>query len=193
MRASSLLGACSLLELGPGHAAPTQHPDPRGGLEPQPHLGNIIVPLHDAPGVEILGADQAQPQAQQKQCHALRWVGTRPACCPQPLFTSLCCGFRPQLFCVLCTGLCLLGTRPKAAAAAPVLRRRWLALAAAQMGAWLGLKSQREVGTGWCLGLKPHQPQRWVAPGPIRAFGCKWQRTAPLPAQPGLGALISEH
>lgn len=157
---------------------------PRGEPGPQPHLGNIIVPLHNAPGVEILGADQAQPQAQQEQRHALQWVGARPACCPLPLSPSLCCGFRPQLFCILCTGLHLLGTRPKAAMATPVLRRQRLALAAAQMGAWLGLKSQREVGTGWCLGLKPRRPQRRVAPGPIGAFGCERQRTAPLPAQP---------
>lgn len=30
--------ACSLLELGPGHAAPTQHPDPRGGPNCSPTL-----------------------------------------------------------------------------------------------------------------------------------------------------------
>lgn len=195
MQASSLLGACSLPGPGLGHAAPTQpalsavtaggegqtprdsslsqwetpgagalHPDARGGPGLQPHLGNVIVRLHDALGVEILGADQAQPQAQQEQRHALQWVGARPACCPPPLSPSLRRGFRLQRFRVLRTGLRFLGALPKAA---PVLRRRQLALTAAQMGAWLGLKSQREVGTGWCLGLKPCQPQRWVALGPL--------------------------
>ena len=146
----------------PGAGA--RHPDPQGGPRLQPHLGNVIVCLHDALGVEILGTDQAQPQAQQEQRHALQWVGTQPACCPPPLSPSLRCGFRLQLFCVLRTGLRLMGALPKAA---PVLCRRRLALTAAQMGARLGLKSQRDTGTGWCLGLKPRRPQGWVALGPL--------------------------
>ena len=157
-----------------------------------------MVSPHDSLEVEVLGGDQAQLQAQQEQCHALWWV---PALRPAPSIPLPALWFLATVFRVLRTGRCLLGTRPKAAAATPashsVLPQRQLALESARMGVRLGLKLQREVGTGKRLGLKPHRLQRRVTLGPLGAVGRGQQRTLPLegsllplPARPGLGAPI---